>query len=145
MRRRTRILVITTLFLATGVAIGSSVDWRRAYWAVVGKRWYWENTHDEFGELYRGWYLVHRWTGEVSEPCVAWWVDSGYLCEAGDTATGYTLYRPDGTVLAQNVVGGARRSSPPWLWGVTDQTEPSIPEWMRDEEAWGARLAEQER
>ena len=27
----------------------------------------------------------------------------------------------------------------PWLWGVTDQTEPSMPEWMKDDEKWQAR------
>ena len=26
--------------------------------------------------------------------------------------------------------------SPPWLWNVTDQTAPSMPAWMKDDEQW---------
>ncbi len=28
------------------------------------------------------------------------------------------------------------RARPPWLWGVTDQTEPTMPAWMKDDEKW---------
>ena len=32
----------------------------------------------------------------------------------------------------------------PWLWGVTDQTEPTMPEWMKDDAQWQAALDAQE-
>ena len=42
--------------------------------------------------------------------------------------------------------GGARfplrQTSPPWLWGVTDQSEPTMPAWMKDDEKWAKALEE---
>ena len=38
------------------------------------------------------------------------------------------------------LLGGETRRAPPWWWDVTDQTEPSMPEWMKDDEQWQATL-----
>ena len=60
-----------------------------------------------------------------------------------------TWWRVDGRVLSQSSidllptgqsVAIIRRSSPPWLWGVTDQSTPSMPGWMKDDAKWQAAL-----
>ena len=52
----------------------------------------------------------------------------------------------DGSVAEQNQAASIdghpsmHREGPPWLWGVTDQTEPSMPEWMKDDAKWQVAL-----
>ena len=47
----------------------------------------------------------------------------------------YTIWNFDGTIQHQRPYYGddvrkqERRKAPPWLWGVTDQTEPTAPWW----------------
>ncbi len=61
-----------------------------------------------------------------------------------------TLYNLDGTVcnqlrrlsLGHNL---ELKATPPWLWNVTDQTTPSIPAWMKDDEQWQRALDAQDR
>ena len=36
------------------------------------------------------------------------------------------------------------KTKSPWLWGVTDQTAPSMPAWMKDDKQWQATLDAQE-
>ena len=66
------------------------------------------------------------------------------------TSTHGTQWRSDGTVQVQSVIsrkmGGDDSviQSPPWLWNVTDQTAPSIPAWMKDDELWQRALDAQD-
>ena len=85
---------------------------------------------------------------EKTGPSDLWYVKSGFKAieyPAGRKSCG-TEWSPDGTVLLQvyrNAQGrGQVKSNPPWLWGVTDQTEPTIPEWMKDDELWAKALEE---
>ena len=50
------------------------------------------------------------------------------------------MWKLDGTVVYQRGADGEKRRAPPWLWGVTDQTEPTMPAWMKDDEKWQAAL-----
>ena len=47
-----------------------------------------------------------------------------------------------GQVSAGNYIwsGGERQREPPWWNGVTEQTEPSMPEWMKADDQWQAAL-----
>ncbi len=59
-----------------------------------------------------------------------------------------TSWNADGTVNRQAFRSAdgleEERDSPPWLWAVTDQTEPTMPAWMKDDAKWQATLAAQE-
>ncbi len=55
-----------------------------------------------------------------------------------------TYWLPDGTVTAQRDRELGETLEPPWLWGVTDQTEPSAPAWILDDAQWQAALDAQE-
>ena len=63
-----------------------------------------------------------------------------------------TEWHPDGSVRHQRrlffdesgeTVREQARESPPWWWGVTDQTEPTMPEWMKDDAKWQEALDSQ--
>ena len=45
----------------------------------------------------------------------------------------------DGEVLLSQEEGRLK-FTPPWLWGVTDQTAPTMPAWMKDDAKWQAAL-----
>ena len=50
---------------------------------------------------------------------------------------------PDGTVMRPLRAPGRvppDKTYPPWSWNVTDQTQPSMPEWMTDDAKWQAAL-----
>ena len=46
----------------------------------------------------------------------------------------------DGTAAIQRDGTVIRCLAPPWRWGVTDQTEPTMPAWMKDDAKWQAAL-----
>ena len=81
-----------------------------------------------------------------------WFVETGWIAHVeenrDDAPRSESDWNVDGTVHSQvtndskgNLV---ERRSPPWLWGVTDQTEPSIPAWVKDDALWQAALDAQE-
>ena len=92
----------------------------------------------------RGWLRVNRWSGRV-EKARLYYRNTGLMAveatrDDGDALL-TTAWREDGSVWHQ--VPPRTRTlpqSPPWLWGVTDQTAPSIPAWMKDDERWQAAL-----
>ena len=59
-----------------------------------------------------------------------------------------TKWRTSGSVLIQirlvddngESIPKETNRAPPWLWGVTDQTHPTMPAWMKDDEQWQAAL-----
>ena len=71
-----------------------------------------------------------------------WYVETGFRAEdrliEGGRGVRETRWNLDGTVQSQDPwvdpVDGQRKHkrSPPWLWGVEDQTHPSAP-WWKDE------------
>ena len=89
--------------------------------------------------------VFFRWRGE--EYCTGlqecWYTSTGYLRDTWDPLTDrVTSWDIDGKVVRQ-IRGMDKlappRESPPWLWGVTDQTTPNAP-WflagMTFEEWW---------
>ena len=72
-----------------------------------------------------------------------WYTQTGLLSERCELLSGRaTCWNPDGTIEVQfNVKSRDRRESPPWLWGMTDQTEPTAPwiiEGLSFEEWWAS-------
>ncbi len=58
-----------------------------------------------------------------------------------------TVWAYDGTVNCQMdylTDGDFFKTSPPWWWNVTDQTAPSMPAWMKDDEQWQRALDAQD-
>ena len=99
------------------------------------------------GPKMRGWKQGALWPD--SGLGLLWYVDSGFKAEEYFIRDGnvyITRWRPDGSVLRQDtgIQAGPDQSqeTPPWLWGVTDQTEPTMPEWMNDDEQWAKALEE---
>ena len=81
-----------------------------------------------------------------------WYVDSGFKaeqCFIRNGETRITTWTPAGTVVEQITViqdgSDQVKESPPWLWGVTDQAKPSIPERLKDDARWRAVLYGQQR
>ena len=91
---------------------------------------------------------MSRWTGKRYGPIGGWYVDSGLRVSAGidfGNNRNLTNWRPNGVVAMQGVLAPSgfpttQKDSPPWLWGVTDQTEPTMPVWMKDDAKWQAAL-----
>ena len=87
---------------------------------------------------------------------VMWVVETGFLRGDGeyrdDRPLRVTTWDYDGRVWMQQIASPDGREasawrvemrlSPPWLWGVTDQTEPSMPAWMKDDKLWAKALEE---
>lgn len=159
--RRARIVL---LVLAVGIAALGIWAWEPVYWLLTTEKvyfGYWTPVERPTGtsrfEEVRGFFsmrssddgeVLHGWR-------VYWYVSSGFVAldelHRNGTRFRMTEYRPDGTVLRQVRVSsdtnGAdeERTSPPWFWGDTAQTEPSIPAWMMDDEAWVEALEDQRR
>ena len=94
----------------------------------------------------RGWLILRRQWSEESRARqhgkkVLWYVSTGFKFMDGYYYASrrmgrITRWRPDGTVVFQwgNLSGETshERQEPPWLWGVTDQTEPTAPWWGKE-------------
>ncbi len=98
----------------------------------------------QYGHETRGWVRVKRTPTVVKQRSylvphgefVSYYVENGYKASEGklfgwDLET--TQWAFDGTVKYQVRARGDNpqitKHSPPWLWGVTDQTEPTAPWW----------------
>ncbi len=99
----------------------------------------------------RGWVRVKRWADPpVAHGTATWYfLSTGYKGQEysieNGVIVGETTWKSDGSVLSQHRVRDehgnlvdpygekAERRSPPWWWGVTDQTEPSAPWWKEGE------------
>ncbi len=107
----------------------------------------------------RGWETVSRWSGEKHGRRVMFDPRTGWKIQEDRFADGVQLeislwngaslvrqaWRDDfGTKVAGSGVRTKKKTSPPWLWGVTDQTEPAMPAWMKDDALWQAALDAQE-
>ena len=101
---------------------------------------------DDFGVFAghpaRGWTMEDRWTGHYVY-LVGFYLETGMKSLEGEGER-ITVWRIDGAVAFQEGDDGEKRRSPPWLWGVTDETSPTMPAWMKDDAKWQAALAAQE-
>ncbi len=105
------------------------------------------------GHLTRGYADVNRWGRESRLEETSWYVENGRKAFEQEWSDGEVLRRTDWDIegkafqqyrLFDDSGNEAYqfRHSPPWWWGVTDQTEPSIPEWMKDDAKWAKALEE---
>ena len=83
---------------------------------------------------------MSRSTGEQHGWERVWYQENGFVCWEIEYQDGQLIrqayYYFDGTII------GPRG---PWLTGATHQTEPFMPEWMKDGEKWAKALEEQPR
>ncbi len=107
----------------------------------------------------RGTYSVERWIGGFHGWYRVWFTETGKLaCEMyfrHHWPVRRTVWWFDGTVAEQtrpigvpnesdDSVALETKTEAPWWWNATDQTEPSMPEWMKDDAKWQAALDAQE-
>ena len=105
----------------------------------------------------RGWQTVRRLDPSVSHGLtVQYHVSTGFKALQAEYSHGermrWTSWHADGRVERQIAAEESRRArglnlnafvrSPPWLWGVRDQTAPSMPAWMKDDAKWAKALEE---
>ncbi len=100
----------------------------------------------------RSYAIVKRWRDFPPERTVEFYEKTGFKSMEVEWRAApfrWTTWNVDGSVAEQNQadIDGhpiIHRDSPPWLWGVTDQTEPTMPAWMKDDAQWQAALDAQE-
>ena len=97
----------------------------------------------------RGWMKVRRWSDPpVSHGrAIAYWISTGFKAHECEVRDGVllraTTWTPDGAVQTQirqiddeghflPADAELDRDSPPWWWGVTDETEPTAPWWGKE-------------
>ncbi len=120
-----------------------------------GFRWVSERASNLRRHPYRGWDTVRRFGTDRTNhgPSVAWYLETGFKAFEQEWHDGEairtTYWNPDGSIAWQStgdtiwiplMSEDPDRTHPPWLWGVTAQTEPSMPEWMKDDAKWQAAL-----
>ena len=152
MASRTRRAKVVLAVLACAI-VGLGVwAWEPVYWWVMTTTRYSEGTN--YGIPVRTTVYENRWSR--GKRIVGYYVGSGYKAYEYDvdrTGQGFdtvTAWHPDGIVQHQEERGAGQpgwtgwTDSPPWLRGVTDQTAPSMPAWMKDDAKWQAALDAQE-
>ena len=95
---------------------------------------------------------VKRWNKKDRHgPTERWYVENGLKASVviyrNNLPLQATVWHSDGRVHFQEEFGpegglGPGRFTPPWLWGITDQAAPSMPEWMKDDKQWAKALEE---
>ena len=143
MASRTRRAKVALGVIALAV-IGLGVwAWEPVYWWVTARdipsEWI------DIAHPLRGWRGYRKWGPEVLHGrCVYYYVETGFVArdamyKHGNLVT-KTSWRLDGTVQSQQRMirtGSVQfKSSPPWWWSVQDQTSPSAPAWILDDEQW---------
>ncbi len=144
--RRARVVLGVIAVALVGLGVWA---WEPVYWWVMTERVYQEMQFED-GTVLRGWYHVWRWSETLHGPRVTWYTATGYNAHESLVA-GYgrtSHWASDGAVRFQShgLETGflVYTEAPPWLWGVTDQTSPTMPEWMKDDAQWQAALDAQE-
>ena len=136
------------VLLVLAVAIVGLGVWARepVYWWVMTERVWSEHETDRWVYV-RGWERVSRWADDSPNrhrfEGKWWYVRNGLLYYHHDAQrrTTQTFWDINGSVQCQ-LQGSELRRSPPWLWGVTAQTKPTMPAWMKDDEKWAKALEE---
>ena len=109
--------------------------------------WYWVMTKETSiletmdGHEVRGMRAASRWDAKGPGRVVSYYTENGFKAFEGEWRRGkafltLTMWNFDGTVrLQQRDPDEAPRfakQSPPWWWGVTDQTNPTAPWWKEE-------------
>ena len=136
-RRRLAWVVLAGVLLAAvalgtlyGPAIWDHVTLRRVHMCespIPLTPWFQESRHSVCGWYTERWFPLRYLHG----PARLWYRANGYLAtedwyEGGEPVrqTGWFTF---GAIGFQIDDGANNRALPPWLWGVTDQTEPTAP------------------
>ena len=149
--RRSRIIAIVIALAVVAVCISLYIS----AWVNEGPMWRWVMTKrigavGNIGHPVTGWATVRRWWSHVEQgqpidtfshgPSVLYYDDTGFKAIEEHYKVGRVIRRTEwnlnGTVKRQTLwkesegkVPSDTRTSPPWLWGVTDQTKPTAPWW----------------
>ena len=145
---RAKLVLLVLAVALVGLGVWA---WEPVYWWVMTER-VWEEGYGGNGDIVRGWFSRSRWrTGDRYGPGRNWYVWTGYKATEWfyetDDITALTCWNPDGTLEFQRRETDERGWAywkPPWRWGVTEQTESTMPEWMKDDAKWQAALDAQE-
>ena len=156
-RARVALGIIALAVIGLGVWRGEAVYWwmttERAFVSYQKLMGVDKNSGDLVSEEIRGFVSTRRGNADADALLglehgwsIDWYVSSGFMASEELYRDGVLLretqYRPDGSVSWQFRAGPdanaevGRLYSPPWLWGVEDQTRPSIPEWMKVDGQW---------
>ena len=79
------------------------------------------------GHAVVGWRRDNRWNGQALKS-VAYYTESGFKAFETHFRKGSTYWTPHGRLSSQLFQQGIK-DDPSWRWGVTDQTEPTMPGW----------------
>ena len=136
MKHSRLVLVLILLAVAALLAflwVGEGPLWR---WVKL-KKIHFETTDLQGTPILRGWYTAKRWdSNTLYGRRVEYWASTGFLksdISLKDTEfLRSTYWNKDGTVEGQVDADGEERLKPPWLWGMTDQMEPTAPWWGKE-------------
>ena len=146
-RRAARLVLAAVAVLAVGLGVFA---WEPVHWWVMTVRRYHETVKPAgraasalgWSQRHRGWYHVARWgrnAGRRYGPFVYYYPQTGTKYKQGfffrDGSARYTVWWIDGSTAKQRDGEDAQRS-PPWRWNIADQTAPSMPRWMGDDQQW---------
>ena len=147
--RCARLVLVVVLLGVVSVGV---VAWEPVWqWATTKNRYF--EAWDSLGvsNKVRG-YRHDRIWGDPEEVTMfsavrgkVWYMHSGYLAQEWHGPGRMTWWEFSGELAEQwDDHGDVEISSPPWLWSVTDQTTPSMPAWMKDDEQWQRALDAQD-
>ncbi len=132
------VAVVVVVILLVALWVNEGPLWRSAMLEKIPIDLYYSRdgkTSGLFDRVY-GWATVKRWTHPTVQHgnLVCYFVENGFKAKEEEYKDGRVTkgseWNFDGTVSRQiRSPWGRGRTSPPWLWGVTDQTEPSAPWW----------------
>ena len=134
------IILVAVTVLCTSFWVGEGPLWR----VVMTKL---ESHEPVPGQVsgQAGWVRTRRWCGRLHSWC-SWYVENGFMARQGETVFDkkgtlvfhQTEWNRDGSIKQQDIgwyrgitlTFDEKPVSPPWLWGVTNQTEPTAP-WIK--------------
>ena len=132
------IVVVAIALVTTSLWLNEGPLWR---WVIL-KRVDEEYSDPVTGHVLRGWQIRLRFRDlSYWREAKMWYVKNGYLAQ--DWHKGFesrvTSWNLDGTVRNQVIHRPddptTLKKTPPWLWGVTAQTEPTAPWWDHEKNA----------
>ena len=134
--------MLAVALVGLGVFASEPLYW----WATTRHEWFANRTFSGDRGA-RGWRRVQRWQNRAIVKAELWYVETGFKAAEIQHIVKATIWHEDGTVrwhFDGDETFPVETTSPPWLWGVTDQASPTMPAWMKDDEKWQAALDAQE-
>ena len=117
-----------------GLVVVGVLGWEPLYTWATTRILPWEGNLRGY-EVRGYWRFVRGTSGPAVQhgPSSLWYVSTGFRFREvyfdNNLYVKGTRWNPDGTVAAQYDKDLGEKTSPPWLWGETDQTEPTAPWW----------------